>query len=346
MALIIVVGWLHSMGHSQRCQLEHGALYRHGTARTIGEQMEPMWQKLSPMIPSLRRMTADRRKDAFSIALQQLNDEQEKGLPALLLQKIQLADSKKAALGKATRSLLLSAAGFLTTPDAPCTLELARVLLVEWADDLTTIQTQYADELEPADWKSDWSIKRVQLGHVQFLGDGEATLSLLFSNGGNPLEDSIQKLRDDVVDLELRHAEALREAGWEHLSTSELRASASFGDAFELGRSSLLKSYERRAAQLVCQIASIDETLKRRCKKSTCISYKGLRNKRNKHLRSLSHVLELRQWWASFTLALNAPAESWKNGLEQLFEGTWGPGDSYLIDCLIASTPRIRLTVD
>ena len=326
MRLIIKVGWLHSMGHTPRCQLLHGALFAPGTARTVGEQMEPMWKKLSPLVPSTRRMTYDHRIDTFSIALHHMNEEQEDGLSTLLLQKLRLAYSKKAGLEASMKALLGSASGFLSAPGAPCTPEVARFLLIEWADALTTIQTMSEDASEPADWKSEWIIQRVQLGHVQFFGEGEATLRLLFSNGGPLLGDSVQKLRDDVAKLERDHSDDLRASGWDSPITSDLRASVSFAAAFELARTSLLESYERRAAQKVCLIASIDDILRRTKSNNTGISYQCHRTSRNKYLQSLTHLLTLRQWWGSFDLALNAPAETCQEEIEQLVEGE-GPSD-------------------
>ena len=341
MALVIKVGWMHVMGHDEACQLENSAMYYHGAARTVGEQMEPLWQKISPLISTLRRCTADRRRDILNLALQQMNEEQETGLLKMLLDKLELAITKLTALDDAIKYLLRDSSIVLET-----TVAGALTLLRGWADELTLIQTQAANApLAPLEWRAEWIIERVQLDHVQRLGNGEATMRLLFSSGGeSPLVASADKLRDSVAKLERMHLADLHADGWDSPTSSILRVAPGFPAAFDSARAALLLGFERAAARLSCAIASIDETLRRSNPNSTGISFSGLKNSRRKHELSLVHQLELRLWWSSFSLERDAPAESWKDGLSTLVaEVLKGPPFPWDVDAAAIPAPPVVL---
>ena len=291
-SLVVKVGVMHIMGHDAACQLENSALYYPGSARTGGEQMEPLWQKLSPLISTLRRCTTDRRKDIINLVLQQMNEEQEDGLLEMLMGKLTLALTRFASVEDAIKYLIRDSdsAVILETTEA-----VALTLLREWADELTAIQTGYGNVTTPLDWQDEWIIKRVQLSAVHLLGDGdsEATLRLLFLGGpgGSPLAGSVNKLRETVLALELQNRDALHDRKWDSPSMEVLRAAPGFASAFDKARDALVKTYERAAEQLSCAIASIDEILRRYRPNSTGIRFTGLRANRSKHVRSLTHQL-------------------------------------------------------
>lgn len=318
--LVIKVGWWHATGHAESCQLLNSALYHPGAGRTVGEQMEPMWQRFAPLIDTFRRCTADRRKDFFSHAVHQHNEEMEPGTFKMLKDNLRLALAKKKRLDKTITEVLVDAAALLclTLPAAAPSLLLP--LLLGWANDLTAIQTLSEDASARPDWRAEWVVKRVQLGHVAGLvkAEGEATLRLLFPSGGSPLVASVDKLSDAVDKLEQANSDAIYAAGWSNPDTAVLRATPSFAAAFEAARTALVKCFERSAARFVCAIASVDEILKRRVLNTSAISFAGLKASRLKHLEALTRQLTLRQWWASFSLADNGPTADWKAGLPTL----------------------------
>ncbi len=48
--IIFLIGWLHSKsGHKLDCQLGFSSMYRAGTGRLVGENMEQVWVSLTPV---------------------------------------------------------------------------------------------------------------------------------------------------------------------------------------------------------------------------------------------------------------------------------------------------------
>ena len=181
---------------------------------------------------------------------------------------------------------------------------------------------QPEDAADTSDWTSRWVILRVKLGHVQRLGAGEATLRLLFSTGGNPLEDHVARLRAAVEKLELDHSAELHAEGWDTPLTSALRANPSFVATFQLARSALLKGFERSAARYVGLVALIDETLLRRGLKK----HGHQLQRPSKQPREAPPILIPRtgstaERWKDFSLESNKPAQNWINGVDKLFQG-------------------------
>jgi hypothetical protein len=108
---LLLIGWLHALGHTECCRLLFSGQFHGGIGRTVGESTETLWSKfLNWAITS--KMSKSRRHDFLESVMERISNGMASRMPEMLFDSWALVCSKRAT-GETKVDALLAEASAL-----------------------------------------------------------------------------------------------------------------------------------------------------------------------------------------------------------------------------------------